>query len=166
MNQRSTKQQSTNPFTKDFLKSFADVQFNQIITTRMLPTLYVFGIVFAAIAALYLVVDSWTENSWFARIAWCGLFAPALFCASVIAWRIILELCFSFFQLVIYVRELHDEVQRVAGTTVDIATDLPRIQFWRSYKGSASKSANSEKNKDRSSEPKHASDRKPSDSEK
>lgn len=144
-----------NPFSKDLFTALADVQFQQIVTTRMLPTLYICGIIFAGIAASYLVASTWTENSWPARIAWCGIFAPALFMASVVAWRIILELCFSFFQIVIYVRELHDEVQRVAGTTVDIATDLPRIQFWRSYKGgkgaskkSASKSRDSESESD------------------
>ena len=119
-----------NPFSKDLFTALADVQFQQIVTTRMLPTLYICGIIFAGIAALYLVASTWTENSWPARIAWCGIFAPALFMASVVAWRIILELCFSFFQILKFScskNTTKSQNPRVRHDVID--TDPIMIQF-------------------------------------
>ena len=121
-------------FAREFTNGLKDVKFNTIVTTRMLPTIYVVGVAFAALAALYLVVNSWNENTWPSRILWTCVFAPALFIGAVTALRIMLELCLALFEMSLHVRAMSIELQKVSGTANEIATDLPRIQFWRSRK--------------------------------
>ena len=56
-----------------------------------------------------------------------------LFIGLVTIWRVILELCLSIFEMTVVVRSLHTELEKVSGVTDEIATDLPRIQFWSHF---------------------------------
>jgi hypothetical protein len=125
-------------FISEFAKALSDINFNHIVTTRMLPTIYVAGIIFAALLALSLAVSSWESNSWPARLIWSFIFSPMLFIGLVTIWRVILELCLSIFEMTVVVRSLHTELEKVSGVTDEIATDLPRIQFWKTRKQSNS----------------------------
>lgn len=124
-------QRKLRDFIAEFVKALSDVSFEHIVTTRMLPTIYMAGIFFAAGAALFLVASSWEQNSVLGRIVWTGFFAPILFVGVVTLWRVLLELTLSLFEIAIHVRAMHQELQKVSGVTDEIATDLPRFQFWR-----------------------------------
>ena len=116
---------------RELYRGLIDFQFTSIVTTRLMPLIYIAGIIFAGLAALYLVVSTWSENSWPARLMWTGVFAPALFIGVVVAWRVVLELCFSLFQLLLHVQAMREELREVSGAADEIVADLPRIQFWR-----------------------------------
>jgi len=125
-------------FISEFVKALSDINFNHIVTTRILPTIYIAGIVFAALLALSLAVSSWGSNSWPARLIWSFVFSPMLFIGLVTIWRVVLELCLSIFEMTVIVRSLHTEIEKVSGVTDEIASDLPRIQFWKTRKQSNS----------------------------
>lgn len=125
-------------FISEFIKALGDINFNHIVTTRMLPTIYVAGIMFAAFLALSLIVSTWATSNWLFRFLWSFVFAPVLFIGVVTTWRVILELCLSIFEMTVVVRLLHTEVEKVSGVTDEIATDLPRIQFWKTRKNNNS----------------------------
>lgn len=123
-------------FISEFAKALGDINFNHIVTTRMLPTIYIAGILFAALLALSLAVSAWATNSWPSRLLWSFVFSPMLFIGLVTIWRVILELCLSIFEMTVVIRLLHTELEKVSGVTDEIATDLPRIQFWKTRKQS------------------------------
>lgn len=109
-----------------------DVQFSQMLTPKLLPTIYSLGIGFAAVLTLYLIAMGFRE-SWGQGVAWLVVLGPAVFIALVAALRMGLELMLAIFRLVVHVERLDDIAHRIQGQTEEIAEDLPRIQFWRAF---------------------------------
>lgn len=109
----------------DLLRNLFDLSFRNIITTRMMPLIYGLAIALAGLLTTYLIVQSF-QDSWALGLVWMFVAGPALFLALVITLRVLLEFFLSIFRILIYLECL---VQR----TEDIATDMPRVQFWRSW---------------------------------
>ncbi|TJY56661.1 DUF4282 domain-containing protein [Sinimarinibacterium sp. CAU 1509] len=116
---------------RDFLRSLLDLRFEQLITPRMLPTLYMLAIAASAYGMLTYAIGGFTQS-----LA-VGLFrlllvAPVGFVVLVTLCRIGLEFLMVVFRLAVNVSEM-------AGHTGDIASGLPRIQFWKGLLGGSGK---------------------------
>jgi hypothetical protein len=118
--------------TRRFVVGLTDMQFRQMLTPRMLPTIYLLGIVLAAMLTLYLIAHGFRDG-WFTGLAWLLLLGPAVFLALVGALRIGLEIVLAIFRLVVHVERLDEVAHTIQGQTEEIAEDLPRIQFWRAF---------------------------------
>jgi hypothetical protein len=118
--------------TRRLVVGLMDVQFRQMLTPRMLPTIYLLGIVLAAMLTLYLIVHGFRDG-WFTGLVWLLLLGPAVFLALVGALRIGLEIVLAIFRLVVHVERLDEVAHTIQGQTEEIAEDLPRIQFWRAF---------------------------------
>lgn len=118
--------------TRRFVAGLGDVQFRQLLTPRMLPTIYVLGIALSAMLTLYLIVHGFRDD-WLTGLAWLLLLGPAVFLALVGALRIGLEFLLAIFRLVVHVERLDEVAHTIQGQTEEIAEDLPRIQFWRAF---------------------------------
>lgn len=106
-----------------FLRNLFDLQFRQLITPRMLPTLYLLSIAASAFGMLAYSLSG------FAQSAWTGLLrllfvTPVGFLVLVTVSRITLEFLMVVFRIAVNVSEM-------SGHTGDIAGGLPRIQFWK-----------------------------------
>jgi hypothetical protein len=108
--------------TREFLRDLFDVQFRTFMATRMLPGVYGFGIVLAALFTIYVVVLRFRESTW-EGLAWL-LLGPLMFLGLVTALRITLEFVLAVFRMAWY-------VEHVAGRTQIIADELPRFGFLR-----------------------------------
>lgn len=104
----------------------------------MLPTIYVLGIILSGLAAMTLTVKGFGESIT-NGLFWVFILGPAVFLTLVTTWRVILELCFGFFQLIVMLQNMTGVVDKISGQTDQIgdvveqvSTDLPRITFWRS----------------------------------
>lgn len=115
-----------------FVAGLFDFQFREMVTTRMLPTIYALGILLGLLLTLYLVVQAF-QTSLLKGLVWVLLLGPAVFLALVAALRIGLEFLLAIFRLVLHVERLDEIAHRIQGQTEEIATDLPRIRFWRSF---------------------------------
>ena len=127
-------------FIVEYLQGLADWQFRSILTTRMLPTIYLLGIALSALASVSLIAHGF-QGSFTSGMVWLLVLGPASFLALATLWRIILELCFAFFQLLYMLQNMSGVVDKISGQTDQIgdvveqvSTDLPRITFWRSRK--------------------------------
>lgn len=118
--------------TRHFIVGLTDVQFRQMLTPRMLPTIYLLGIVLAAMLTLYLIARACRED-WTSGLVWLLGLGPAVFLALVGALRIGLEFVLAIFRLVVHVERLDEVAHTIQGQTEEIAEDLPRIQFWRAF---------------------------------
>lgn len=110
-----------------------DLDFQTIVTTRMVPTIYSLGILLTAVLTIYGIVTAF-ERSWPIGLSWLLLFGPALFLACLVSLRIALEVILVLFRLLVVVENLEPVVHKISGQTDEIATDLPRIQFWKSWR--------------------------------
>ena len=115
-----------------FVAGLFDFQFRELVAPRMLPTIYVLGTVLAVLFTLYLVVQAF-RSSWVEGLVWLLLLGPAVLLALITALRIGLESLLAIFRLVLHVERLDDIAHRIQGQTEEIATDLPRIRFWRAF---------------------------------
>lgn len=109
-----------------------DVQFSEMLTPRLLPTIYSLGIVFSGLLTLYLIAMGFRE-SWGYGVVWLVVLGPATFLALVGALRMGLEFMLAIFRVVVHVERLDEIAHRIHGQTEEIAEDLPRIQFWRAF---------------------------------
>jgi len=109
-----------------FLRSLFDLEFRQLLTPRMLPTLYLLGIVASAYAVLGYVIEGFSHSiaSGFVRLLLVG---PIAFVVLVTLTRVALEFCIAIFRIAVHVNEL-------AGHAEDIAEGIPRISFWKPRK--------------------------------
>ncbi|MFA5938583.1 MAG: DUF4282 domain-containing protein [Sinimarinibacterium sp.] len=132
--QSEQPQAADSPFSeiRRLVIGLMDVQFSEMLTPKLLPTIYSLGIVFSALLTLYLVAMGFRE-SWGHGVAWLVLLGPASFIALVGALRMGLELMLAIFRLVVHVERLDEIAHRIHGQTEEIAEDLPRIQFWRAF---------------------------------
>ena len=113
---------------REFFRGLFDLQFRRLITPRMLPTIYLLAIAASAYAVLAFAVEG------FARSAMLGVFrllvvAPVGFLVLVTVSRMTLEFLMVVFRIAV-------NVDQMAGHTGDIASGLPRIQFWKGLLGS------------------------------
>lgn len=107
---------------REFLRDLFDLRFTTFMATRMLPGVYGFGIVLAALFTIYVVVQRFRESLW-EGAAWLVL-GPLAFLGIVTALRITLEFVLAVFRMAWY-------VEHVAGKTEVIARDLPTFGFLR-----------------------------------
>jgi hypothetical protein len=111
---------------REFLVSLTDLEFRQLLTPRMVPTLYLLGILGSAAAVIAYAAEGFAQSlgSGLVRLLLIGPFA---FVTLVTVMRIALELCIAIFRVAIHVNEL-------AGHAEDIADGIPRISFWKPRK--------------------------------
>lgn len=107
---------------REFLHDLFDVQFRNIIFTRMLPVVYGFGIVLAGLFSAYLVVQAF-RTSLNEGFAWLVL-GPAVFLGLVTALRVTLEFALAVFRMAWY-------VEQVANHTQVVSEELPKFTFLR-----------------------------------
>lgn len=133
---QGSKTQGWKAHGAELLSGLFDLDFQTIVTTRMVPTIYRLGILLSGIFTLYCIVSGFS-HSLMAGTAWLVLFGPALFIASLVTLRIGLEVILVLFRLAVTVENMDGVVNKIAGQTDEIVTDLPRIQFWKSWKRGA-----------------------------
>lgn len=107
---------------REFLRELFDMQFTTFLTTRMLPGVYGFGIVLAALFCIYLVVLRFRDSTGEGML-WL-LLGPLLFFGLVTALRITLEFVLAVFRVAWY-------VEQVASHTQVVSEELPRFGFLR-----------------------------------
>ncbi|WP_159431116.1 DUF4282 domain-containing protein [Fontimonas thermophila] len=112
---------------REFSRGLFDLQFQQLLAPRLLPTIYLLAIAACAGAVILHAIEG------FARSPWLGTFrllvvAPVGFIVLVTVVRVTLEFLLVVFRIAVNVSEM-------AGHTGDIASGLPRIQFWRGLLG-------------------------------
>ena len=108
---------------REFLRNLFDLQFKQLLTPRMLPTLFLLAIVASGIWVAAYVAEGF-GISLYQGLLRLLLLGPAAFLTLVTLARITLELCLAIFRLAVH-------ASRMAGHTEDIAGGLPRITFWK-----------------------------------
>jgi len=108
---------------REFMRELFDFQFTTFLTTRMLPGVYGFGIVLAALFTVYVVIlrfrDSTAEG-----MAWLVI-GLLMFFGLVTALRITLEFVLAVFRVAWY-------VEQVASHTQVVSQELPRFGVLRS----------------------------------
>jgi hypothetical protein len=109
---------------REYLRNLFDLQFKQLLTPRMLPTLFLLAILASGIWVAAYVAEGFTRDLYHGLLRLL-LLGPAAFLTLVTLARIALELCLAIFRLAVY-------TSRMAGHTEDIAGGLPRITFWKS----------------------------------
>jgi hypothetical protein len=118
--------------TRDLLKNLFDVQMRNVITSRMMPLIYTFLLVFDAIGVAYLIVTAF-RLSFGDGLIWLLLIGPVLFLAVMITIRVILELVMAAFRIAVRVEQVQVTAQNIAGST-EVFSELPRITFWRGFR--------------------------------
>ncbi len=118
------------------ISGLRDLELQTIVTTRMVPTIYKLGIALTGVFVLYCVMSAFDHSVW-AGVAWLVLFGPATFVALLVTLRISLEVILVLFRLAFSLERIEPLVHKIAGQTDEIATDLPRIQFWKTKKRDA-----------------------------
>lgn len=108
---------------REFLRDLFDLNFRVFMATRMLPVVYLFGIVLAALFTIYLVVERF-HISQREGLLWAFLLGPAAFFGLVTALRITLEFVLAVFRVAWY-------VEQVASHTQVVSEELPRFGFLR-----------------------------------
>ncbi|TAM11241.1 MAG: DUF4282 domain-containing protein [Nevskiaceae bacterium] len=108
-----------------FLANLFDVRMHSVVTVAALPILYALGMVIFAAGYVAVVVIGFHAG------VLAGLFClfiagPVLFVAAVATLRMVLE-----FMLVIF--RLSAQMDAVVQQTREIAVDLPRLNFWKSF---------------------------------
>ncbi|MGQ0586592.1 MAG: DUF4282 domain-containing protein [Gammaproteobacteria bacterium] len=109
---------------REFLRELFDFRFSTFLTTRMLPGVYGFGIVLAALFTIYLGVLRFRESA-DEGLAWLAI-GPLMFFGLVTALRITLEFVLAVFRVAWY-------VEQVAGHTEVVSKELPRFGFLRGF---------------------------------
>ena len=107
---------------REFFRELFDFQFTTFLTTRMLPGVYVFGIVLAAFFTSYVVYLRF-QDSRLEGLVWLVL-GPLMFFGLVIALRITLEFVLAVFRVAWY-------VEQVASHTQVVSEELPRFGYLR-----------------------------------
>ena len=103
---------------REFLRELFDFQFTTFMTTRMLPGVYGFGILLAALFVAYFVVLRFRESTT-DGLVWLAI-APILFLGLVTALRITLEFVLAVFRVAWY-------VEQVASHTEVVSKEIPRF---------------------------------------
>lgn len=107
---------------RQFLRELFDMQFTTFMATRMLPFVYGFGIVLAALFTAYLVFQSFRQST-IEGFAWLAV-GPLVFLGLVTALRITLEFVLAVFRVAWY-------VEQVATHTQVVSEEIPRFGVLR-----------------------------------
>ena len=103
---------------REFLRELFDFQFTTFMATRMMPAVYAFGILLAALFTGYFVVLRFREST-ADGLVWLAI-APLLFLGIVTALRITLEFVLAVFRVAWY-------VEQVASHTEVVSKEIPRF---------------------------------------
>lgn len=103
---------------REFLRELFDFQFTTFLTTRMLPGVYGFGILLAAMFVAWFLVLRFREST-VEGLVWL-VAAPILFLGLVTALRITLEFVLAVFRVAWY-------VEQVASHTETVSKEIPRF---------------------------------------
>ena len=103
---------------REFFRELFDFQFSTFLTTRMLPGVYVFGIVLAALFTSYVVYLRFQDSALEGTV-WLVL-GPLMFFGLVTALRITLEFVLAVFRVAWY-------VEQVASHTEVVSKEIPRF---------------------------------------
>lgn len=111
---------------RDYWRALTDFGFEQWLTPRMAPMLYVLGV----LGSLYMVVMYVLDG--FSQTATIGmgrllLIGPVAFLVSVTLIRVALEICLVLFRIAAQLSAMADHTEEIAG-------GLPRITFWKSWR--------------------------------
>src|SRR5690349_13563570 len=106
----------------EFFRELFDLRFTTFMATRMLPGVYAFGIVLAALFTSYVVYQRF-QDSRLEGLVWLVL-GPLMFFGLVTALRITLEFVLAVFRVAWY-------VVQVASHTETVSQELPRFGFLR-----------------------------------
>lgn len=108
---------------RGYLGELFDIQFNTLLTTRMMPGVYSLGIALSALFTVYLVYRGFKNSTW-EGVVWLVLLGPGTFIGLVTALRITLEFVLSVFRIAWH-------IEHVAGSTKELSHNMPRFGFWR-----------------------------------
>jgi hypothetical protein len=100
------------------------------VTTRLLPIVYRVAFSAIAVGVAWQVIRGFS-SSWLHGLLWLFVLGPAIFLGAVTVLRVFLELVISIFRIAVHVEYVSRRLVDIADQTEEIATDLPRIQFWR-----------------------------------
>jgi len=103
---------------REFFRELFDFQFTTFMTTRMLPGIYGFGVVLAALFTVYFVVLRF-RGSTNEGLVWLAI-GPLMFFGLVTALRITLEFVLAVFRVAWY-------VEQVASHTEVVSKEIPRF---------------------------------------
>ena len=103
---------------REFLRELFDFQFTTFLTTRMLPAVYGFGILLAAMFVAWFVVLRFREST-VEGLVWLAV-APILLLGLITALRITLEFVLAVFRVAWY-------VEQVASHTEVVSKEIPRF---------------------------------------
>ena len=82
---------------RSFLQILFDISFKELITLKIIKTLYIIGILFSGIGAFYLIITGFS-NSFFSGLL-ALIVSPAVFLIYVILSRVLLEFIWSVFKI-------------------------------------------------------------------
>ena len=108
---------------REFVVSLLDLEFRQLLTPRMVPTLYLLGILASGYGVVAYAVDGFSQSLTLGLVRLL-LIGPIALIVLVTLTRVALELCIAIFRIAVHVNEL-------AGHAEDIAGGIPRISFWK-----------------------------------
>lgn len=112
------------------LVNLFDIQLRTVVTTRMLPAIYLLALILAGLMALYSVVWAF-DKGWITGVFWLLIGGPALFIALITSVRVLLEFVLTVFRIAVMMESLGGQVDSMAGQIDELSEDLPRIQFWK-----------------------------------
>ncbi len=110
----------------EFVKGLADLEFRSLMTPRMMPALYLLGILASAWGVVTYAIEGFTISSSQGLVR-VFLIAPVAFVVLVTLTRVALELCLVIFRIAVH-------INKMAGHTEEIAGGFPKITFWKSFK--------------------------------
>ncbi len=110
----------------DFVKGLADLEFRSLMTPRMMPALYLLGILASAWGVITYAIEGFTISHSQGLVR-AFLIAPVGFVVLVTLLRVALELCLVIFRIAVH-------INKMAGHTEEIAGGFPKITFWKSFK--------------------------------
>lgn len=115
---------------RDLLVGLLDLEFRTVVTTRLLPIVYRVAVAAIVVGVGWQVVLGFS-SSWLHGTLWLFVLGPAILVGCVTVVRVFLELVISIFRIAVHVEYVSRRLVDIADQTEEIATDLPRIQFWR-----------------------------------
>lgn len=116
----------------DLLRNLFDFEMREIVTTRMLPLIYRFAVISMGALVVLGVVTAFIQSVWMG-LAW-AIFGPLVFLILVVVVRVFLEFVMAVFRMLVYIEILDRRTSTIEGHTEEVVQDLPRIQFWKSFR--------------------------------
>ena len=115
---------------RDLVQGLLDFEFRTVVTTRLLPIVYRVAVTAIGIGVVWEIAQAFAI-SWIRGVLWLSILGPAVFLGLVTAVRVFLEFVISIFRVAVHVEYVSRRMVDIADQTEEIASDLPRIQFWR-----------------------------------